>query len=247
MVEGNERQAHFLVATAGEKVLKKNQVYSIEFQAMLDSLDQEDQSGEEAGMIAEKKRRLNANQVKALEKNFEIENKLEPERKARLAEELGLQPRQVAIWFQNRRARWKTKQLEKDYSLLKANYDTLKLDFDSLEQEKESLVAEVLKEHLFSQLSICLRLRSGIFRTQFQFFLHSSDRRRCILTFRKISALRKYDIDACQWPMDPKLGAKTSRVLSNWHLQNSILDRSFFGLRLLSRVNQICERIKSRA
>ncbi|XP_030454628.2 homeobox-leucine zipper protein ATHB-6-like isoform X1 [Syzygium oleosum] len=139
----------------GEKVLKKNQVYSIEFQAMLDSLDQEDQSGEEAGPIAEKKRRLNANQVKALEKNFEIENKLEPERKARLAEELGLQPRQVAIWFQNRRARWKTKQLEKDYSLLKASYDNLKLNFDSLEQEKESLVAEL------TELKVKLRRESS--------------------------------------------------------------------------------------
>lgn len=132
-----------MCAGKGEKVLKKSQVYSIEFQAMLDSLDQEDQSAEEAGPIAEKKRRLNANQVKALEKNFEIENKLEPERKARLAEELGLQPRQVAIWFQNRRARWKTKQLERDYGLLKASYDSLKLDFDSLEQEKESLAAEL--------------------------------------------------------------------------------------------------------
>ncbi|KAF8023380.1 hypothetical protein BT93_F0782 [Corymbia citriodora subsp. variegata] len=127
----------------GEKVVKKNQVYSLEFQAMLDSLDQEDQSGEEASLITEKKRRLNAHQVKALEKNFEIENKLEPERKARLAEQLGLQPRQVAIWFQNRRARWKTKQLERDYNLLKSRYDSLKVDFDSLEQEKESLMAEI--------------------------------------------------------------------------------------------------------
>ncbi|XP_018732036.2 homeobox-leucine zipper protein ATHB-6 isoform X1 [Eucalyptus grandis] len=142
--EGNKRLArHFLVATAEEKVLKKSQGYSIEFQAMLDSLDQEDHSGEEAGLITEKKRRLSANQVKALEKNFEIENKLEPERKARLAEELSLQPRQVAIWFQNRRARWKTKQLERDFGHLKASYDSLKLDFDSLEQEKESLAAEL--------------------------------------------------------------------------------------------------------
>ncbi|KAK9130096.1 hypothetical protein Sjap_010583 [Stephania japonica] len=64
------------------------------------------------GHVSEKKRRLSIDQVKALEKNFEVENKLEPERKVKLAQELGLQPRQVAVWFQNRCARWKTKQLE---------------------------------------------------------------------------------------------------------------------------------------
>ncbi|KAI7994062.1 Sulfoquinovosyl transferase SQD2 [Camellia lanceoleosa] len=67
----------------------------------------------------QKKRRLNLEQVKTLEKNFELGNKLESERKMQLAMALGLQPRQIAIWFQNRRARWKTKQLEKDYDVLK--------------------------------------------------------------------------------------------------------------------------------
>ncbi|KAH1065377.1 hypothetical protein J1N35_030364 [Gossypium stocksii] len=125
-----------------EKSSKKKQIYSREFQAMLDGLEEED-SLEEADQTTEKKRRLSMNQVKALEKNFELENKLEPERKVKLAEELGLQPRQVAIWFQNRRARWKTKQLEKDYGVLKANYSALKLDYDNLEQEKQALTAEL--------------------------------------------------------------------------------------------------------
>ncbi|EOY15927.1 hypothetical protein QUC31_000789 [Theobroma cacao] len=127
-----------------EKNSKNKQVYSREFQAMLDSLD-EDDNLEEAGQATEKKRRLSIDQVKALEKNFEVENKLEPERKVKLAEELGLQPRQVAIWFQNRRARWKTKQLEKDYAILKARYDALKLDYSNLEKEKEALTVK-LKE-----------------------------------------------------------------------------------------------------
>nr|CAN83612.1 hypothetical protein VITISV_016259 [Vitis vinifera] len=109
---------------------------------MLDSFDEED-CAEETGLITEKKKRLSFDQVKALERSFEIENKLEPERKVKIAEELGLKPRQVAIWFQNRRARWKTKQLERDYGILKANYDALKLDYESLEQEKEALVAEL--------------------------------------------------------------------------------------------------------
>lgn len=43
-----------------------------------------------------KKRRLSITQVQFLEKSFEVENKLEPERKVQLAKEIGLQPRQVA-------------------------------------------------------------------------------------------------------------------------------------------------------
>ena len=118
-------------------------VYSREFQSMLNDLDEEGCVEESGGHVTEKKRRLSGDQVKALEKNFEVENKLEPERKVKLAQELGLQPRQVAVWFQNRRARWKTKQLERDYGVLKANYDSLKHNFDAIQQDKEALLKEV--------------------------------------------------------------------------------------------------------
>ncbi|XP_027347867.1 homeobox-leucine zipper protein ATHB-54-like [Abrus precatorius] len=100
-----------------------------------------------------KKRRLTSDQVQFLESNFEVENKLEPERKVQLAKELGMQPRQVAIWFQNRRARFKTKQLEKEYGILKASYDILKSDYDKLLQENGKLKEEVnsLKNRLLPQ------------------------------------------------------------------------------------------------
>ncbi|XP_044502116.1 homeobox-leucine zipper protein HAT5-like isoform X1 [Mangifera indica] len=92
----------------------------------------------------EKKRRLSAEQVNLLEKSFEEENKLEPERKIQLAKKLGLQPRQVAVWFQNRRARWKTKQLERDYDLLKASYDALLSNYDTIFKENENLKSQVV-------------------------------------------------------------------------------------------------------
>lgn len=96
----------------------------------------------------EKKRRLTADQVRFLEKSFVDDNKLEPERKIQLAKELGLQPRQVAIWFQNRRARWKNKQLEKDYDVLQESYNKLKANYENLVKEKEKLKSMVTKVYL---------------------------------------------------------------------------------------------------
>ncbi|KAM3378478.1 homeobox-leucine zipper protein ATHB-12 [Capsicum galapagoense] len=100
-----------------------------------------------------KKKKINSNnarrftdeQIKSLETIFETETKLEPRKKLQLARELGLQPRQVAIWFQNKRARWKSKQLERDYSILKSNYDNLASQYESLKKEKQSLLIQLQK------------------------------------------------------------------------------------------------------
>ncbi|XP_073145672.1 homeobox-leucine zipper protein ATHB-23-like isoform X2 [Henckelia pumila] len=111
-----------------------------------DSQPDDDMSddGSQTMMLGEKKRRLNLEQVKALEKSFELGNKLEPERKMQLARALGLQPRQVAIWFQNRRARWKTKQLEKDYDVLKRQFEALKSDNNALKSQNNKLQSQLL-------------------------------------------------------------------------------------------------------
>lgn len=103
----------------------------------------EDELSDDGSQVGEKKRRLNMEQVKTLEKNFEMGNKLEPERKMQLARALGLQPRQIAIWFQNKRARWKTKQLEKDYDLLKRQFEAIKSDNEALQGQNQKLQAEV--------------------------------------------------------------------------------------------------------
>ncbi|XP_020572471.1 homeobox-leucine zipper protein HAT5-like isoform X2 [Phalaenopsis equestris] len=116
----------------------------------LDAEEVGDEDAEEYLHQPEKKRRLAVDQVKFLERFFELDNKLDPERKIQLSKELGLQPRQVAIWFQNRRARWKTKQLEKDYESLKANYNSLKADYENLLKEKEILQSEAA--HLTNKL-----------------------------------------------------------------------------------------------
>ncbi|XP_019150677.1 PREDICTED: homeobox-leucine zipper protein ATHB-13-like [Ipomoea nil] len=109
---------------------------------------QEEVSDEEEGSVQagenNKKRRLNTEQVKALEKSFEVGNKLEPERKMQLARALGLQPRQIAIWFQNRRARWKTKQLERDYESLKRQFDAVKAENDALLAHNQKLHAQIM-------------------------------------------------------------------------------------------------------
>ncbi|KAJ0254947.1 Homeobox-leucine zipper protein ATHB-12 [Hirschfeldia incana] len=88
-------------------------------------------------------KRFSEEQIKSLEVIFESETRLDPRKKVQLARELGLQPRQVAIWFQNKRARWKSKQLEKEYNILRANYNNLASQFEIMKKEKQSLISEL--------------------------------------------------------------------------------------------------------
>ncbi|KAL9270357.1 Homeobox-leucine zipper protein ATHB-12-like protein [Drosera capensis] len=96
---------------------------------------------------SKKKRRFNDEQVRSLETIFESETKLDPRKKVQVARDLGLQPRQVAIWFQNKRARWKSKEIEKNHRALKASYDCLKAKFDATKKEKESLLLQYIFIH----------------------------------------------------------------------------------------------------
>ncbi|XP_047094025.1 homeobox-leucine zipper protein HOX20-like [Lolium rigidum] len=105
--------------------------------------DLEEDTAMYGGGAGEKKRRLNGEQVRALERSFEKDTRLDPEHKERLARDLGLQPRQVSVWFQNRRARWKTKQLERDYAALRQSFDALRADHDALRRDKDGLLAEI--------------------------------------------------------------------------------------------------------
>ncbi|KAA8516212.1 hypothetical protein F0562_019391 [Nyssa sinensis] len=95
--------------------------------------------------MSKAKKRFCDEQIRSLETMFNSESKLEPPEKLQLARELGLEPRQVSIWFQNKRARWKSKQLKRDYNILQANYNTLASQFETLEKEKQSLVIQLQK------------------------------------------------------------------------------------------------------
>ncbi|KAK8948285.1 Homeobox-leucine zipper protein ATHB-13 [Platanthera guangdongensis] len=125
-------------------ILGKRCVWSEEMAAAAAPIGEEELSDDCSLLPGEKKRRLNMEQVRTLERNFELGNKLEPERKMQLARTLGLQPRQIAIWFQNRRARWKTKQLEKDYEALKREFDIVRSHNDTLHSHNKMLQAELL-------------------------------------------------------------------------------------------------------
>ncbi|MCL7029505.1 hypothetical protein MKW94_022976 [Papaver nudicaule] len=104
--------------------------------------------------VTRKKTKLTNEQVEALERSFqedmELEKqqpagrtaelrknrvKLEPERKMKLSKELGLHPRQVATWFQNRRARLKGKHIERLYNELKQDYENVSRENQHLQQE----------------------------------------------------------------------------------------------------------------
>ncbi|KAI3879192.1 hypothetical protein MKW98_028759 [Papaver atlanticum] len=87
--------------------------------------------------MTRKKTMLTIEQVNALEMSFQEEidleqqqppgritelrknrTKLDPEKKLKLSKELGIHPRQVTIWFKNRRAKMKGKQLVRLYNVM---------------------------------------------------------------------------------------------------------------------------------
>ncbi|KAL9234578.1 hypothetical protein vseg_009434 [Gypsophila vaccaria] len=109
------------------------------------SVSSNSNSGSKKSKTMMNKKRFSDEQVRSLESIFENETKLEPKKKVQLARELGLQPRQIAIWFQNKRARYKSKQLERDYNILRASYNSLSSKFDSLKKEKQSLLVQLEK------------------------------------------------------------------------------------------------------
>uniref|UniRef100_A0ACD5TUT6 Uncharacterized protein n=1 Tax=Avena sativa TaxID=4498 RepID=A0ACD5TUT6_AVESA len=93
-------------------------------------------AGESAGGDdAARKRKLSDDQAQFLEMSFREDRKLETPRKEKLAAELGLDTKQVAVWFQNRRARYKSKLIEEEFSKLRAAHDAVVVHNCHLEAE----------------------------------------------------------------------------------------------------------------
>ncbi|VVA34385.1 PREDICTED: homeobox-leucine zipper [Prunus dulcis] len=112
--------------------------------------DDEDGNG---GDLSRKKLRLTKEQSLLLEDTFKEHNTLNPRQKQALAKQLNLRPRQVEVWFQNRRARTKLKQTEVDCELLKRCCEKLTEDNRRLQKEVQELRALKLSPQLYMQMS----------------------------------------------------------------------------------------------
>ncbi|CAN6562509.1 unnamed protein product [Malus baccata var. baccata] len=112
--------------------------------------DDEDGYG---GDMSRKKLRLSKEQSLLLEETFKGHNTLNTKQKQELAKQLNLRPRQVEVWFQNRRARTKLKQTEVDCELLKRCCEKLTEDNRRLHKEVQELRALKLSPHLYMQMN----------------------------------------------------------------------------------------------
>ncbi|XP_059448261.1 homeobox-leucine zipper protein HOX3 [Corylus avellana] len=103
------------------------------------NMDDEEESSN--GGPPRKKLRLTKEQSRLLEESFRQNHTLNPKQKEALAMQLKLRPRQVEVWFQNRRARSKLKQTEMECEYLKRWFGSLTEQNRRLQREVEELRA----------------------------------------------------------------------------------------------------------
>ncbi|KAE8691938.1 Homeobox-leucine zipper protein HOX3 [Hibiscus syriacus] len=93
------------------------------------------------GVGPRKKLRLSKEQTRLLEESFRQNHTLNLKQKEALALQLKLRPRQVEVWFQNRRARSKLKQTDMECEYLKRWLGSLTEQNRRLQSEVEELRA----------------------------------------------------------------------------------------------------------
>ncbi|CAN8314792.1 unnamed protein product [Cochlearia groenlandica] len=101
--------------------------------------DYQEEDDDEESVSVRKKLRLTKEQSSLLEESFKNHSTLNPKQKQVLARQLNLKPRQVEVWFQNRRARTKVKQTEVDCEILKKCCETLTNENIRLHKEIQEL------------------------------------------------------------------------------------------------------------
>ncbi|KAK4281802.1 hypothetical protein QN277_013254 [Acacia crassicarpa] len=121
--------------------------YKREHEANADRPSDDDENGSNR-----KKLRLSKEQSAFLEENFKEHATLNPKQKLALAKQLNLRPRQVEVWFQNRRARTKLKQTEVDCEYLKRCCETLTEENRRLQKEVQELRALKTSQPYYMQL-----------------------------------------------------------------------------------------------
>ncbi|GKV34531.1 hypothetical protein SLEP1_g42900 [Rubroshorea leprosula] len=109
-------------------------------------------SDDDENGLTRKKLRLSKEQSAFLEESFKEHNTLNPKQKLALAKQLNLRPRQVEVWFQNRRARTKLKQTEVDCEYLKRCCETLTEENRRLQKELQELRALKTSQPFYMQL-----------------------------------------------------------------------------------------------
>ncbi|EEF27847.1 homeobox-leucine zipper protein HOX11 [Ricinus communis] len=109
-------------------------------------------SDDDENGLTRKKLRLSKEQSAFLEESFKEHNTLNPKQKLALAKQLNLRPRQVEVWFQNRRARTKLKQTEVDCEYLKRCCEMLTEENRRLQKELQELRALKTSQPFYMQL-----------------------------------------------------------------------------------------------
>ncbi|KAI3785175.1 hypothetical protein L1987_44288 [Smallanthus sonchifolius] len=141
-----------LISVASVCVKREREVKSAELERANISTSEVEEE-DDHGVNDRKKLRLTKAQSALLEEAFKHHSTLNPKQKPELARELKLRPRQVEVWFQNRRARTKLKQTEVDCEYLKKCCEALKEENTRLHKEVQELKALKLStQPLYMQL-----------------------------------------------------------------------------------------------
>ncbi|XP_076944702.1 homeobox-leucine zipper protein HAT22-like isoform X2 [Bidens hawaiensis] len=129
-----------LISVASVCVKREREVKSEESKRVVHTTSEVEEEDDNIGNDR-KKLRLTKAQSALLEEAFKHHSTLNPKQKQELARELKLRPRQVEVWFQNRRARTKLKQTEVDCEYLKKCCEALKEENTRLHKELQELKA----------------------------------------------------------------------------------------------------------